>query len=128
MVFHSQNPNCLLNLGMLIFTLVDIYSAKYFSIHLIHLSPFNWHGLIAGMVLVRSESGQLLMIHHQTLAQMQAQSQSQSAMTPRPATPTSTPSVQLASLQVLHIRTLSTLIPDVFSNQLIKTFPFCCIF
>ncbi|KAK0145175.1 Transcription initiation factor TFIID subunit 4 [Merluccius polli] len=52
-----------------------------------------------GMVLVRSESGQLLMIHHQTLAQMQAQSQSQSAMTPRPATPTSTPSVQLTSLQ-----------------------------
>ena len=58
------------------------------------------------MVLVRSESGQLLMIHHQTLAQMQAQSQSQSAMTPRPATPTSTPSVQLASLQVLHFHTI----------------------
>uniref|UniRef100_A0A7N6AL03 TAFH domain-containing protein n=1 Tax=Anabas testudineus TaxID=64144 RepID=A0A7N6AL03_ANATE len=52
-----------------------------------------------GMVLVRSESGQLLMIHQQTLAQMQAQSQSQSAMTPRPAVPTSTPSVQITSLQ-----------------------------
>ncbi|XP_076023091.1 transcription initiation factor TFIID subunit 4-like [Genypterus blacodes] len=52
-----------------------------------------------GMVLVRSESGQLLMIHQQTLAQMQAQSQSQSAMTPRPAAPTSTPSVQITSLQ-----------------------------
>ncbi|XP_029104426.1 transcription initiation factor TFIID subunit 4 [Scleropages formosus] len=52
-----------------------------------------------GMVLVRSDSGQLLMIHQQTLAQMQAQSQSQSAMTPRPATPTSTPQVQIAPVQ-----------------------------
>ncbi|KAM9751913.1 transcription initiation factor TFIID subunit 4-like isoform 1-T1 [Menidia menidia] len=52
-----------------------------------------------GMVLVRSDSGQLLMIHQQTLAQMQAQSQSQSAMTPRPATPASTPPVQITSLQ-----------------------------
>lgn len=52
-----------------------------------------------GMVLVRSESGQLLMIHQQTLAQMQAQSQSQSAMTPRPAVPTSTAPVQITSLQ-----------------------------
>uniref|UniRef100_A0A672J944 TATA-box binding protein associated factor 4 n=1 Tax=Salarias fasciatus TaxID=181472 RepID=A0A672J944_SALFA len=52
-----------------------------------------------GMVLVRSESGQLLMIHQQTLAQMQAQSQSQSAMTPRPAAPASTPPVQITSLQ-----------------------------
>uniref|UniRef100_A0A3B3VA41 TATA-box binding protein associated factor 4 n=1 Tax=Poecilia latipinna TaxID=48699 RepID=A0A3B3VA41_9TELE len=51
------------------------------------------------MVLVRSESGQLLMIHQQTLAQMQAQAQSQSATTPRPAAPTSTPPVQVASLQ-----------------------------
>uniref|UniRef100_A0A3P9NPH0 TATA-box binding protein associated factor 4 n=1 Tax=Poecilia reticulata TaxID=8081 RepID=A0A3P9NPH0_POERE len=53
----------------------------------------------AGMVLVRSESGQLLMIHQQTLAQMQAQAQSQSATTPRPAAPTSTPPVQVTSLQ-----------------------------
>ncbi|XP_054464949.1 transcription initiation factor TFIID subunit 4-like [Anoplopoma fimbria] len=52
-----------------------------------------------GMVLVRSESGQLLVIHQQTLAQMQAQSQSQSAMTPRPAAPASTPPVQITSLQ-----------------------------
>ncbi|KAJ8409016.1 hypothetical protein AAFF_G00240370 [Aldrovandia affinis] len=52
-----------------------------------------------GMVLVRSDSGQLLMIHQQTLAQMQAQSQSQSAMAPRPATPTSSPPVQLTSVQ-----------------------------
>lgn len=55
--------------------------------------------LPAGMVLVRSESGQLLMIHQQTLVQMQAQSQSQSAMTSRPAAPTSTPPVQITSLQ-----------------------------
>ncbi|XP_027860348.1 transcription initiation factor TFIID subunit 4 [Xiphophorus couchianus] len=53
----------------------------------------------AGMVLVRSESGQLLMIHQQTLAQMQAQAQSQSATTPRPAAPPSTPPVQVTSLQ-----------------------------
>uniref|UniRef100_A0A8C4SCP2 TATA-box binding protein associated factor 4 n=1 Tax=Erpetoichthys calabaricus TaxID=27687 RepID=A0A8C4SCP2_ERPCA len=52
-----------------------------------------------GMVLVRSESGQLLMIHQQTLAQMQAQSQPQNAMTPRPATPSSSSSVQLSSVQ-----------------------------
>ncbi|XP_070695647.1 transcription initiation factor TFIID subunit 4-like isoform X2 [Pempheris klunzingeri] len=52
-----------------------------------------------GMVLVRSESGQLLMIHQQTLAQMQAQSQSQSAMTPRPAAPSNTQPVQITSLQ-----------------------------
>nr|XP_057908191.1 transcription initiation factor TFIID subunit 4-like isoform X2 [Doryrhamphus excisus] len=43
----------------------------------------------AGMVLVRSESGQLLMIHQQTLAQMQAQAQSLSAITPRPSVPSS---------------------------------------
>nr|XP_014344201.1 PREDICTED: transcription initiation factor TFIID subunit 4 [Latimeria chalumnae] len=57
-----------------------------------------------GMVLVRSDSGQFLMIHQQTLAQMQAQaqaqSQSQNAMAPRPATPTSAPSVQISTVQV----------------------------
>ncbi|MBN3311428.1 TAF4 factor, partial [Atractosteus spatula] len=64
-----------------------------------------------GMVLVRSDSGQLLMIHQQTLAQMQAQSQSQSAMAPRPSTPTSTPPVQITSVQcfVHYNNTLSTL-------------------
>ncbi|XP_029362412.1 LOW QUALITY PROTEIN: transcription initiation factor TFIID subunit 4-like [Echeneis naucrates] len=55
--------------------------------------------LPTGMVLVRSESGQLLMIHQQTLAQMQAKSQSQSTMTPQPAAPTSTPPVHVTSLQ-----------------------------
>uniref|UniRef100_A0AAR2JS62 TAFH domain-containing protein n=1 Tax=Pygocentrus nattereri TaxID=42514 RepID=A0AAR2JS62_PYGNA len=49
------------------------------------------------MVLVRSESGQLLMIHQQTLAQMQAQSQG--AMATRPTTPTSTPPVHITSVQ-----------------------------
>ncbi|KAM4622668.1 transcription initiation factor TFIID subunit 4 [Discoglossus pictus] len=59
-----------------------------------------------GMVLVRSENGQLLMIPQQTLAQMQAQvqaqqaqSQSQNAMATRPATPTSAPSVQISAVQ-----------------------------
>lgn len=55
---------------------------------------------LAGMVLVRSESGQLLMFHQQTLAQMKAQSQSQSAVTPRLSAPASTPPVQVTSLQV----------------------------
>ncbi|KAG9269909.1 transcription initiation factor TFIID subunit 4 [Astyanax mexicanus] len=59
------------------------------SVHNIQLPP--------GMVLVRSESGQLLMIHQQTLAQMQAQTQG--AMAPRPTTPTSTPPVHITSVQ-----------------------------
>ncbi|XP_059569198.1 transcription initiation factor TFIID subunit 4 isoform X2 [Alligator mississippiensis] len=56
-----------------------------------------------GMVLVRSENGQFLMIPQQALAQMQAQahaqSQSQNTMTPRPATPTSAPPVQISAVQ-----------------------------
>ncbi|XP_074867688.1 transcription initiation factor TFIID subunit 4 [Carettochelys insculpta] len=55
-----------------------------------------------GMVLVRSENGQLLMIPQQALAQMQAQahaqSQTQNTMTPRPATPTSAPPVQISTV------------------------------
>ncbi|XP_039653994.1 transcription initiation factor TFIID subunit 4-like isoform X2 [Perca fluviatilis] len=51
------------------------------SVHNIQLPP--------GMVLVRSESGQLLMIPQQALAQMQAQAQG--GMAPRTATPTSVP-------------------------------------
>ncbi|XP_055040116.2 transcription initiation factor TFIID subunit 4 [Misgurnus anguillicaudatus] len=47
-----------------------------------------------GMVLVRSDSGQLLMIPQQMLAQMQAQSQA-----PRPAAPTSTAPGQITSAQ-----------------------------
>lgn len=51
------------------------------SVHNIQLPP--------GMVLVRSESGQLLMIPQQTLAQMQsqAQAQAQGGLAPRAATP-----------------------------------------
>ncbi|KAJ7404445.1 Transcription initiation factor TFIID subunit 4 [Pitangus sulphuratus] len=56
-----------------------------------------------GMVLVRSENGQLLMIPQQALAQMQAQahaqSQPQNTLTPRPATPTSAPPVQISTVQ-----------------------------
>lgn len=53
-----------------------------------------------GMVLVRSESGQLLMIPQQTLAQMQAQAQG--GMAPRTATPTNVPpgQVRLHSLPI----------------------------
>lgn len=57
-----------------------------------------------GMVLVRSENGQLLMIPQQALAQMQAQAhaqaQPQTSMAPRPATPTSAPPVQISTVQV----------------------------
>ncbi|KAM6947643.1 transcription initiation factor TFIID subunit 4 [Lycodopsis pacificus] len=51
------------------------------GLHNIQLPP--------GMVLVRSESGQLLMIPQQALAQMQAQAQG--GMAPRTAAPTSVP-------------------------------------
>uniref|UniRef100_A0A1A8M558 TAF4 RNA polymerase II, TATA box binding protein (TBP)-associated factor, 135kDa n=1 Tax=Nothobranchius pienaari TaxID=704102 RepID=A0A1A8M558_9TELE len=51
------------------------------------------------MVLVCRETGRVMMIHQQPLAQIQAQAQSQSAMTPRPTAPTSTPPVQVTSLQ-----------------------------
>nr|XP_040060523.1 transcription initiation factor TFIID subunit 4 [Gasterosteus aculeatus aculeatus] len=54
------------------------------GLHNIQLPP--------GMVLVRSESGQLLMIPQQALAQMQAQAQG--GLTPRAATPTSAPPAQ----------------------------------
>ncbi|XP_042261522.1 transcription initiation factor TFIID subunit 4-like isoform X2 [Thunnus maccoyii] len=56
------------------------------SVHNIQLPP--------GMVLVRSESGQLLMIPQQALAQMQAQAQTQGGMAPRTTTPTNMPPVQ----------------------------------
>ncbi|XP_025787912.1 transcription initiation factor TFIID subunit 4 [Puma concolor] len=59
--------------------------------------------LPSGMVLVRSENGQLLMIPQQALAQMQAQAhvqtQPQTTMAPRPATPTSAPPVQISTVQ-----------------------------
>lgn len=51
------------------------------------------------MVLVRSESGQLLMIPQQTLAQMQAQAQAQAqeGIASRTATPTNMPPGQVRS-------------------------------
>ncbi|XP_075032871.1 transcription initiation factor TFIID subunit 4 isoform X2 [Mixophyes fleayi] len=58
-----------------------------------------------GMVLIRSENGQLLMIPQQALAQMQAQvqaqaqSQAQNAMAARPATPNNAPPVQISAVQ-----------------------------
>ncbi|XP_076012883.1 transcription initiation factor TFIID subunit 4 [Genypterus blacodes] len=56
-----------------------------------------------GMVLVRSESGQLLMIPQQALAQMQAQAQAQTqgAMAARPATPTNMPPGQAPGTTII---------------------------
>ncbi|XP_063071880.1 transcription initiation factor TFIID subunit 4-like isoform X2 [Engraulis encrasicolus] len=54
-----------------------------------------------GMVLVRSQTGQLLMMHQQTLAQMQAQAKTQSAMAPRPSTPTSSATVKAPGTPVV---------------------------
>lgn len=50
------------------------------------------------MVLVQSESGQLLMFPQQALAQMQAQAQAQGGGAPRTATPTNVSPVQVRSL------------------------------
>lgn len=72
------------------------------------------------MVLVRSESGQLLMIHQQTLAQMQSQSQSQGVMAPRPATPTSTPPFQITSVQVCSIDKITSCTPTPKSTLQIR--------
>ncbi|XP_072520014.1 transcription initiation factor TFIID subunit 4 [Salminus brasiliensis] len=43
-----------------------------------------------GMVLVRTEAGQLVLVPQQVLAQAKAQNQSKPALSPRPATPTTT--------------------------------------
>ncbi|XP_043946309.1 transcription initiation factor TFIID subunit 4 isoform X2 [Protopterus annectens] len=73
--------------------------------HASHNPSIQNFQLPPGMVLVRSDSGQLLMIHQQALAQMQAQAhaqaqtQSQNTMTQRSATPTSAPAVQLSTVQ-----------------------------
>uniref|UniRef100_A0A665VGF4 TAF4A RNA polymerase II, TATA box binding protein (TBP)-associated factor n=1 Tax=Echeneis naucrates TaxID=173247 RepID=A0A665VGF4_ECHNA len=55
--------------------------------------------LASGMVLVRSESGQLLMIPQQTLAQMQAQTQG--GMAPRTPTPTNVSAPSQASGNII---------------------------
>ncbi|KAM4740259.1 transcription initiation factor TFIID subunit 4 isoform 5-T5 [Anableps anableps] len=61
------------------------------SVHNIQLPP--------GMVLVRSESGQLLMIPQQALAQMQAQAQG--GMAPRTAAPTSVSAAQAPGTTII---------------------------
>ncbi|XP_027859158.1 transcription initiation factor TFIID subunit 4-like isoform X2 [Xiphophorus couchianus] len=61
------------------------------SVHNIQIPP--------GMVLVRSESGQLLVIPQQTLAQMQAQAQG--GMAPRTATPTNVSAAQAPGTTII---------------------------
>lgn len=75
----------------------------------IYLSLFS----APGMVLVRSESGQLLMIPQQALAQMQAQAQAQAQSqaqgvlaAPRAATPTNLPPAQVRKQFVALATTL----------------------
>ncbi|XP_054639308.1 transcription initiation factor TFIID subunit 4-like isoform X1 [Dunckerocampus dactyliophorus] len=70
------------------------------SIHNIQLPP--------GMVLVRSESGQLLMIPQQALAQMQAQAQG--CMAPRTATPTNMSPGQAPGNPIISRQTAPTTI------------------
>lgn len=43
-----------------------------------------------GMVLVRTEVGQLVLVPQQVLAQVKAQNQNKGTLSPRPATPTAT--------------------------------------
>lgn len=50
-----------------------------------------------GMVLIQSESGQLLMIPQQALAQMQAQAQAQGGVAARTTTPTNVSPGQVRS-------------------------------
>ncbi|XP_034023121.1 transcription initiation factor TFIID subunit 4-like isoform X2 [Thalassophryne amazonica] len=62
------------------------------SVHNIQIPP--------GMVLVRSESGQLLLIPQQTLAQMQAQAQG--SVAPRTMTPTNMPPSQIPGNSIVN--------------------------
>lgn len=57
-----------------------------------------------GMVLVRTELGQLVMVPQQALAQVQAQAQAQAqnSISPRPATPTTGASFRVTTPQVRH--------------------------
>ncbi|KAM4593938.1 transcription initiation factor TFIID subunit 4 isoform 4-T4 [Odontesthes bonariensis] len=52
-----------------------------------------------GMVLVRTELGQLVMVPQQALAQAQAQAQAQNNISPRPATPTTGTSFRVTTPQ-----------------------------
>lgn len=53
-----------------------------------------------GMVLVRTELGQFVLVHQQALAQVQAQAQAQNNMSPRPVTPTTGTSFSVTAPQV----------------------------
>ncbi|XP_030645576.1 transcription initiation factor TFIID subunit 4 [Chanos chanos] len=50
-----------------------------------------------GMVLVRTEAGQLVMVPQQVLAQVQAQNQAKNNLSPRPATPTAGPTFRVTA-------------------------------
>ncbi|KAJ8272291.1 hypothetical protein COCON_G00111500 [Conger conger] len=52
-----------------------------------------------GMVLVRTEMGQLVMVPQQALAQAQAQAQAQNSISPRPATPTTAATFRVTTTQ-----------------------------
>ncbi|XP_011492044.1 transcription initiation factor TFIID subunit 4 isoform X2 [Oryzias latipes] len=52
-----------------------------------------------GMVLVRTELGQLVMVPQQALAQAQAQAQAQNSISPRPATPTTATTFRVSTPQ-----------------------------
>ncbi|XP_048403166.2 transcription initiation factor TFIID subunit 4-like isoform X2 [Stegostoma tigrinum] len=52
-----------------------------------------------GMILVRTESGQLVMVPQQALAQAQAQAQCPGSISPRPSAPTSVATFRLTSSQ-----------------------------
>uniref|UniRef100_A0A3B3RMI0 Si:dkey-219c3.2 n=1 Tax=Paramormyrops kingsleyae TaxID=1676925 RepID=A0A3B3RMI0_9TELE len=53
-----------------------------------------------GMVLVRTEMGQLVMVPQQALAQAQAQAQAHNSISPRPVTPTTATTFRVATTQV----------------------------
>lgn len=66
-------------------------------------------GCFSGMVLVRTELGQLVMVPQQALAQVQAQAQAQAqnSISPRPGTPTTGASFRVTTPQVRLFRTAS---------------------
>lgn len=75
---------------------------------------------------MQSESGQLLMIPQQALAQMQAQAQAQGGGAPRTATPTNVSPVQVRSLLITRAFVISVNVISETNNahyrQLISLF------
>ncbi|XP_072236260.1 transcription initiation factor TFIID subunit 4-like isoform X1 [Leuresthes tenuis] len=61
-----------------------------------------------GMVLVRTEIGQLVMVPQQALAQAQAQAQAQNNISPRPATPTTGTSFRVTTPQQSPVTSQTT--------------------